>query len=89
MSVDRTTGCFRDLPKANRRSADAESRRFPERRRPQRRLALGGGGAQSRDVRHHGGRVHGREVRDGRLAYNWVERSAYELAERLKQPAAK
>ncbi len=29
------------------------------------------------------------EVRDGKLAHNWVERSAYELAERLKQPATK
>ena len=27
------------------------------------------------------------EVRDGKLAHNWVERSAYELVEKLKQPA--
>ena len=27
------------------------------------------------------------EVRDGKLAHNWVERSAYELAQRLAQPA--
>ena len=28
-----------------------------------------------------------REVRDGKLAHDWVERSAYELAQRLAQPA--
>jgi NADPH:quinone reductase-like Zn-dependent oxidoreductase len=27
------------------------------------------------------------EVRDGKLAHNWVERSAYELVQRLEQPA--
>ncbi|PCC74726.1 SnoaL-like domain-containing protein [Nannocystis exedens] len=27
------------------------------------------------------------EVRDGKLAHNWVERSAYELAQRLAQPS--
>ncbi len=26
------------------------------------------------------------EVRDGKLAHNWVERSAYELAQKLRQP---
>ena len=25
------------------------------------------------------------EVRNGKLAYNWVERSAYELSQQLKQ----
>ncbi len=29
------------------------------------------------------------EVRDGKLAHNWVERSAYELSQRLAQPPAK
>lgn len=28
------------------------------------------------------------EVRDGKLAHNWVERSAYELAQRLAEPKA-
>jgi hypothetical protein len=27
------------------------------------------------------------EIRDGKLAHNWVERSAYELKLRLDQPA--
>ncbi len=29
------------------------------------------------------------EVRAGKLVHNWVEHSAYELAEQLKKPAAK
>ncbi len=29
------------------------------------------------------------EVRDGKLAHNWVERSAYELMQRLQNPAPK
>ena len=61
-----------------------------------RRLALAGDGTQSRPfgtaadgepVEFTGIAVW--EVRDGRLAHNWVERSAYELFRRLTSEGGK
>ncbi|AUX38838.1 uncharacterized protein SOCE26_002180 [Sorangium cellulosum] len=50
-----------------------------------RNLGLLGTHADNRPIEFTGIAVW--EVRDGKLAHNWVERSAYELEQRLKQPA--